>query len=91
MSTVFILTYLSTRSIVHAMPLIVTRRIVVVIGFKFCGYKSHYPDVAQTSLSFFGTDTVPKRFFIIRTNISQVRSKDKGLRIRKKIVLVLCQ
>ncbi len=52
--TVFILTYLSTRSIVHAIPLTVTWRSVVVINLKICEYKSHYPDVAQTALSFFG-------------------------------------
>ncbi len=49
--TVFILTYLSTRSIVHAIPLIATWRSAVVIGLEICEYKSHYPDVAQTSLS----------------------------------------
>ncbi len=48
----YILTYLSTRSIVHALPLIVTWRSAVVIGLKIGEYKSHYPDVAQTSLSF---------------------------------------
>ncbi len=38
--------------IVHAIPLVVTWRSAVVIGLKICEYKSHYPDVAQTSLSF---------------------------------------
>ncbi len=50
--TVFILAYISTRSIVHAIPLIVTWRSAVVIDLKICEYKSHYPDVAQTSFVF---------------------------------------
>ncbi len=32
--------------------LIITRRSAVVIGLKMCENKSHYPDVAQTSLAF---------------------------------------
>ncbi len=52
LSKVFVLTYLSTRSIVHAIPLIVTSRSAVVSGLKICEYKSPFPDAAQTSLSF---------------------------------------
>ncbi len=38
--------------IVHAIPLIFTWRSAIVIGLKMCEHTSHYPDVAQTSLSF---------------------------------------
>ncbi len=51
--TVFILPYLSTHSIVHAIPVIVTRRSAVVMGLKICEYKFHYPDVARTSFVFY--------------------------------------
>ncbi len=37
---------------VHAIPPIVTWRSAVVIGWKIGEYKFHYPEVAQTSLSF---------------------------------------
>ncbi len=56
LSTVFIQTYLPTRSIVLAITLIFTCRSAVVIGLKIYEYKSPCPDVAQTSLSFFVTD-----------------------------------
>ncbi len=42
------------RRFVRAIPSIVTWRSAVVIGLKICEYKSPYPDVAQTSSSFFG-------------------------------------
>ncbi len=51
LSTIFILTFLSTRSILYAIPFIVTLRSVVVIGLKMCENKYPYLDVAQNSLS----------------------------------------
>ncbi len=41
------LAYLSTRSIVHAIPLIVTWRSAVVIGLKICEYKSIIPTLPR--------------------------------------------
>ncbi len=50
--TVFILTFLSTRSIVHAIPLIVTGRSAVVIGLKICEYKSIIPTLPRLPCHF---------------------------------------
>ncbi len=53
LSWVFILTDLSTRLIIRAIPLIVIWRSAVVIGLKICEYEPPWPGVAQASL-FFG-------------------------------------
>ncbi len=66
-------------TIVHAIPLIVTRRSAVVFGLKICECKCPCPDVARTSLSFFGINysgcqfspSFVKEFNLLKSELNQ--------------------